>query len=222
MGVVTRALPGSSFLRKALTLAAIFCAGTSVFCADTAMAGPIYVIKEKDGTLRFTNKAPAAGDTYQKFTAKRGSVSWIRGGHGYRGKLYPNVYNTLISEAALVHKLSPDLVRAVIHAESGFNPKALSPKGARGLMQLMPGTAKELGVKNSYDPNQNVHGGTKYLAGLLKRYAGNTRKALAAYNAGPGAVDQHRGIPPFSETISYVNRVLALAQRYSSSATSQS
>lgn len=195
----------------------ILCAGlVAIFgFSQAAAAGPIYVIKQKDGSLRFTNKTPNAGQTYQEFTAKRGSVSWIRGGHGYQGKLYPNIYDALILEAATTHKLDPHLIRAVIHAESGFNPKALSPKGARGLMQLMPRTADELGVKNSFDPTQNVRGGARYLADLIHRYSGNTRKALAAYNAGPTAVDTYRGIPPFSETISYVERVLSLAQRYS-------
>lgn len=188
------------------------------FCAANSYAGPIYVVKQRDGSLRFTSKTPAAGETYQEFTAKHGSVSWIRGGHGYQGKLFPNVYESEILNAAQMHQVSAHLIRAVIHAESGFNPRAVSPKGARGLMQLMPATAQELGVKNSFDPHQNVLGGTRYLAELMQRYAGNVRKALAAYNAGPGAVDSYRGVPPFSETIAYIDRVLNLSRRYSARA----
>jgi hypothetical protein len=106
------------------------------------------------------------------------------------------------------HHLDPDLVNSVIHAESGFNPHAVSPKGARGLMQLMPQTASNLGVSNSFDPSANVEGGTRYLRELLERYNFDLVKALAAYNAGPQRVEQYHGVPPYRETRSYVARIV--------------
>ncbi len=114
----------------------------------------------------------------------------------------------LIEEHASRQALSPDLVRAVIQAESGFNPRARSPKGAMGLMQLMPETAAEYGVLNPYDPNENIRAGAAYLASLLHRYDDDESLALAAYNAGPGAVEKYgRTVPPYRETRNYVARI---------------
>ena len=101
-----------------------------------------------------------------------------------------------------------DFLESVIHYESGFNPKAISPKGARGLMQLMPDTANRLGVKDSFDPAQNILGGTAYLKQLLELYHGDAQKALAAYNAGPHRVEQYKGIPPYRETQLYVAGII--------------
>jgi hypothetical protein len=106
------------------------------------------------------------------------------------------------------HHLDPDLVNSVIHAESGFNPHAVSPKGAQGLMQLMPQTASKLGVPNAFDPDANVEGGTRYLRELLERYNFDLVKALAAYNAGPERVQQYGGVPPYRETRAYVSRIV--------------
>ena len=99
-------------------------------------------------------------------------------------------------------------MNSVIHAESGFNSHAVSPKGARGLMQLMPGTANQLGVNDAFDPQSNVTGGSRYLRELLERYNFDLVKALAAYNAGPERVEQYRGVPPFRETHAYVARIV--------------
>ncbi len=114
----------------------------------------------------------------------------------------------VVNSASAVYHLDPDLVNSVIHAESGFNSHAVSPKGARGLMQLMPSTANNLGVKDIFDPEANVGGGSRYLRELLERYNFDLVKALAAYNAGPQRVEQYNGVPPFRETRAYVARIV--------------
>jgi hypothetical protein len=115
---------------------------------------------------------------------------------------------SVVDEASKTHSIDPDLIASVIHAESRFNPRALSPKGAQGLMQLMPGTASKLGVTNAFDPHANVDGGTRYLRELLLRYNDDLIKALAAYNAGPQRVDQYHGVPPYRETRLYVANII--------------
>jgi soluble lytic murein transglycosylase-like protein len=118
------------------------------------------------------------------------------------------LYDPYVVEYSNQHSLRPELVRAVIQVESGYNPRALSPKGAMGLMQLMPETARMLGVQRPYDPEQNIRGGTRYLRLLLDKYDGNEELALAAYNAGSGAVDRYgKRIPPYRETRDYVRKV---------------
>ena len=119
-----------------------------------------------------------------------------------------NRYDPIIATAATRYQVDPAMVKAIILAESGYNPNAVSKTGARGLMQLMPATAKELGVKNSFNPDQNIHGGVKYFKKLLIRYRGNAELALAAYNAGPRKVKEYRGIPPFKATRYYIKKVL--------------
>ena len=104
--------------------------------------------------------------------------------------------------------MDADFIHSVIKAESGFNPRALSPKGAQGLMQLMPGTANRLGVGNAFEPRDNIEGGTRYLRQLLEQYHGDPIKALAAYNAGPERVQQYQGVPPYRETRNYVRRII--------------
>jgi soluble lytic murein transglycosylase-like protein len=122
----------------------------------------------------------------------------------------PPTLSAWIDQYAIEHDLDPSLVQALIQVESGYDASALSRKGAMGLMQLMPDTARELGVADPWDAVQNLRGGTRYLRQLLDRFAGDLELALAGYNAGPNAVERHRGIPPYRETSDYVQRVLQL------------
>ncbi|MHC9539905.1 MAG: lytic transglycosylase domain-containing protein [Vulcanimicrobiota bacterium] len=123
-------------------------------------------------------------------------------------------FEGLIKDASKTHGVDEDLIRAVIRQESGFNPNAESHCGAMGMMQLMPETAKDLGVKNAWDARENVMGGVKYLKGLLDRFDGNITKALAGYNAGPGSVEKYGGVPPYAETQNYVKNILGMYEDY--------
>lgn len=129
-------------------------------------------------------------------------------------RLNTSAYRDEIAQAARRFGVEEAVVRAIIHAESAFNPGAISRAGAQGLMQLMPATARRFGVANPFDVGQNIRGGVEYLAWLLKRYNGNLTLAAAGYNAGEGAVDRYKGVPPYSETQRYVQRVAQLAERY--------
>ena len=141
--------------------------------------------------------------------------------------LKPQELNEVINSISNQHHLDPDFISSVIHAESGFNQHAVSPKGAQGLMQLMPGTASTLGVSNAFDPRANVEGGTRYLSELLERYNFDVIKALAAYNAGPQRVQQYGGVPPYRETQAYVASIVRdynrkkIAERKAAAATAK-
>jgi soluble lytic murein transglycosylase-like protein len=124
--------------------------------------------------------------------------------------------NAIIRNASARSRIDPDFIASVIYAESGNNPRAISRKGAQGLMQLMPETAKNLGVTNSFDPAENVDGGVRFLEELLDRYNDDAARALAAYNAGPARVEQYHGVPPFPETRSYIARVISNYNRLKS------
>lgn len=139
-------------------------------------------------------------------------------GRGQLWKRAAGEYAQLIGAAAARHGVDPALLTAVAQVESAFDPLAISPKGAAGLMQLMPATAERFGVRDVFDVAQNVEGGTRYLAWLLERFGGDPELALAGYNAGEGAVDRHGGIPPYRETRSYVTQVLAGVGRLESPA----
>jgi hypothetical protein len=162
----------------------------------------VYRLKAPDGTVHFTN-APT-DPQYRRMGAPSGSeAGWLR---LPKGDTRP--YMSEITEASNRYGIPERLVTAVIRAESGFNPRAVSRKGAQGLMQLMPATASTLGVRNSFDPRENIHGGVRHLRGLIDRFPGNLPFAIAAYNAGEKAVLAYGGIPPYPETQDYVGKVM--------------
>lgn len=205
--------------------------GGSISMPVPAMAAPIYVVKEADGSIRFTDRKPVDSKNAKVFTSGAGNFGhyaisplkaklWSRGAGrhasvAHRSRQYENV----IAQASHAHNLDPALIKAVIHAESSFNPQAISRNGAIGLMQLMPTTAKRLGVR-PHVPEENIKGGVRYLSNLVRTFKGNLKLALAAYNAGEGVVRRYQGIPPYEETQTYVKKVLALRDVYLTSANS--
>lgn len=197
-------------------LLGVFCAASLGWHLELAWAGPTYVYKQANGTVRFSDKPPPDGTQAKVFSARRSTFSWyrvapLRGG----GRLFLDRYNREIAENVALHDVDPFLVKALIHCESGYNPLAVSPKGAQGLMQLMPERARMLGVRNAFDPAQNIEGGVQHLAFLLDKFRGNIKFALAAYNAGEGAVEKYGGMPPYDETQKYVQCILKMRDRYS-------
>lgn len=148
------------------------------------------------GPVSFQSVLNQSQDALQKTTAQKSAPA------------NAGDFDGIIREAASKFGINPALIKAVIDAESSFNPAAVSSAGALGLMQLMPKTAEGLGVSNPLDPQQNIMGGARYLKGMLERFSGNETLALAAYNAGPGRVAQYGGVPPFRETQNYVSKVL--------------
>lgn len=177
------------------------------------VSADIYRYRDSRGLLHFSN-APTEPQ-YQYYLPDASAwKSFKRGGAGATDGARRKAYDTIIDEAARRHQVDAALVKAVIRAESDFVPHAVSPKGALGLMQLMPATARLHNVWRTMEPRQNVEGGVEHLRYLLDRYAGNLRLTLAAYNAGEKAVDMHGGVPPYPETREYLSRVLRFRDSY--------
>jgi len=171
--------------------------------APPATAGAIYRYRLADGTLCFTDAPRRPGDRPAIFLSRRrATVTTV-----HRSRRHP--FAATVRRAANDTGLAADLLHAVIATESGYDPRARSPKGAMGLMQLMPGTARDLGVVDPYDPEENIFGGARYLRTLWDRF-GDLTLALAAYNAGPDRVAQYGGVPPFPETRTYLRRLRTL------------
>ncbi len=172
----------------------------------------IYTYVDEHGITVFTDRKP---DTQRYrvrnlgcFGGCRATVDWER------TPLFNGRFQAEIDAVSEFFGLDPALLRAIMHAESWFEPEAVSPAGAQGLMQLMPGTARRFGVANVFDPLDNIMGGAAYLAWLMAEFDGDLSRVLAAYNAGENAVRRHGGMPPFAETREYVRRVRILLQRY--------
>ncbi|MDB4433332.1 lytic transglycosylase domain-containing protein [bacterium] len=182
-----------------------FAALVLAVATPAAARGPIYSFVDADGVAHFTDAPidPRYAPLYDRRPKSR------------RGRRIPARwdFDGLIRLSAREHRLPPALVKAVIAAESNFEPTATSRRGAQGLMQLMPETARSLGVEDPFEPSENVRGGSRYLRRLMDRY-GDLQRTLAAYNAGPSVVDRHGGMPPYRETRDYVQRVLTYYRYY--------
>lgn len=188
----------------------LFLLSPAFCCAETVL---VYQYQDSRGVTVFSDQAPKA----QRYQIRKydcaacgltPELDWAS------TPLFLTEYQQPIDQAARQQQLEPALLRAVIHAESGFDPSARSVSGALGLMQLMPATARELGVADRLDAAQNIQGGAAYLKQQLQQFSGQLGHALAAYNAGPETVRQYQGVPPYAETQRYVSRVRLLLQRY--------
>ena len=198
-------------LKIALSFAVLIC-----LCTVSSLAhADIYRYEDDEGIVHFTD-APT-DKRFKIFMRDLKKDRELRTKLKLAGSYNPAEYEQIISDCSQKYGVNQLLVKAVIHAESGYNPNALSHKGASGLMQLMPDTARSLKVADRFNPKDNVEGGVKYLRFLLDTFKGDVSLALAAYNAGLNKVAKYGGIPPFNETRTYVSRVLAYMQSYQSS-----
>jgi soluble lytic murein transglycosylase-like protein len=188
--------------------------------APRVVRGQVYSYVDKEGVRTYASVRPrglpasSIRTIHYSYIEKCYACGVLPGLNFRTLRLNTAAYENEIRTAAREHGVDEAIVRAIIHAESAFNPNALSRVGAQGLMQLMPATARRFGVANAFDAGQNIRGGVQYLAWLLRRFNGNLTLAAAGYNAGEGAVDKYGGVPPYSETQRYVQRVGVLAERY--------
>ena len=183
----------------------------AVILSPSRAFSDVYVYKDKEGVLTFTNVPTHAG--YRR-VIRESNGQWSGALDSSNGSGSSASYDEVIRSASDRHNIDPDLIRAVIKVESDFNSIARSNKGAMGLMQLMPDTARLHNVLDVFNPTDNIEGGVRHLKLLLSRYQGDLELSLAAYNAGIKAVEKHGGIPPFAETKEYVRRVLSYYQAY--------
>lgn len=194
------------------TFSAIILAGI-ILLSGLDTRADIYRYEDEDGVVHFTD-APT-DRRFKIFMRDIKKDKQLRRSFKLPGYAQdPARFEPLINSCAVQYGVDKALIKAVIHAESGYNPNAVSPKGAQGLMQLMPKTAEGLKVRNSFDPEENIRGGVKYLRFLLDTCKGDVSLALAAYNAGLSRVAQYGGIPPYQETRNYVAKVLSYQKSY--------
>lgn len=202
------------------TLTLLFMLTAMFVAASTAAAATnkTYVYEESDGTLWYTNVTPTAQDLTQftliEVRGRGPATASCRGMNSKKLEHRALSYNSIIERMANEFQIDAKLVKAVVRNESCFDKMALSRAGAQGLMQLMPATAESLGVVDPFNAEQNIRGGTKYLSQLIKKYNNNLALALSAYNAGPGSVAKHGGVPPFPETQKYIERVMKTYRKY--------
>lgn len=186
--------------------------------SDAHTAGSLFKNKDKNGVVTFSDAPMVRGQvvrtSYVEFVRKPTGSNPCSGISASQLDAKGRALNEEFEKVAIKFSVDPALLKAVARAESCFDPSAVSSAGAKGLMQLMPTTAKAMGVTNILDPKQNLLGGAQYLAAMLARYSSDTRLALAAYNAGPGNVDKYNGVPPFNETRRYITAVKKFHQDY--------
>jgi hypothetical protein len=188
-------------------LISIFIFGLALQGIPIQVHADIYVRTHQDGSKEFTNRPSGPGWVFHMTESGfQPIIEFVKEGK-------PKTIDEIVTEIASKFVIDANLVKAIIMAESNCNPNAVSPKGAQGLMQLMPSTAKDLNVTKPFDPRENIIGGVKYIKGLMASY-GDLELALAAYNAGPGAVQKYAGIPPYRETINYVKKVINYYERF--------
>ncbi len=171
------------------------------------LSAEIYSYTDEDGVLHFSNAPTSARYRYAGPENSMHASIYYSGGR-------MTTYDDIIREASRHHGMRFELIKAMIHAESNFNPNAISPSGAIGLMQIMPDNLNAFGISDPFDPRDNIMGGTRYLKQLMEKYNRDLSLTLAAYNAGPGAVDKYNDIPPYPETEDYVEKVLTYYTQY--------
>ena len=184
-----------------------------MLCASQAVADTLYVCRDSSGATRITN-VPQSGTCEELGKRTPPSTRFSRPASPYVKYSGPVSYDRIIRDAGRRYNIDPLLIKAVIKAESNFDSRAVSVKGAQGLMQLMPATARELKVRNAFNPVDNINGGAKYLREMLNEFNGNLILSLAAYNAGPGTVKRAKGMPRIPETTNYVVKVLGYYKKY--------
>ena len=178
-------------------------------CVSSFAVGDIYKYIDENGVIHFTNVPTDSSYQYSLFIKEMTQKPTLT-----LSRYSSNVFDEMITEASQKHGVSFPLLKAVIKVESDFNPKAVSRAGALGLMQIMPQNAKAFGMRDPFDPRENILTGTKYFRGLLERFNGKLHLALAAYNAGPTVVDRYNRVPPIKETEDYVERVMKYFQLF--------
>lgn len=237
-GIKTQLTGKDTVLKIAAAWIAVVAAMPSVFAGSELIASnaafiqydhsrPLIVLGQDSAGRRIANVYPANATSpshvlyFDKPPVDAASKSVSLGDakyrYQYKGSINKDAFKAHIMAAQEVHGVDGNLIRAIMHAESSFNPNAVSHAGAAGLMQLMPVTAKRMGVHNRFDPVENIHGGARYLKFLIELFPGDLSKAVAAYNAGEGNVQKYGGIPPFRETQEYVPKVLSLYAKYKKS-----
>ena len=176
-----------------------------LFLFISAVQADIYRYIDENGVMHFTNTPTSSTKDFKLFLREKPKIN---------PRYSTKKYDDIITNASQRHGVSFPLLKAIIKAESGFDPRAVSKKGAKGLMQIMPENFKPLGIKDPFDPSQNIHAGARYFKQMYDRFKGKLSLSLAAYNAGPTAVERYKTVPPYEETEEYVRRVLKFYYNY--------